>query len=62
MFCPSCGNEVNDQANYCEKCGMELKERKTTEENAMKKKTTKTTTIGDTEFRVHILGPQKNKM
>ncbi len=35
MFCPSCGNEVNDQANYCEKCGMELKERKTTEENAI---------------------------
>jgi uncharacterized membrane protein YvbJ len=25
MFCPACGAEVSDEANFCEKCGFKLK-------------------------------------
>lgn len=34
MFCPNCGSEINDDANFCEKCGVNLREQKTTQENA----------------------------
>ncbi len=28
MFCPSCGNELSDQAYLCPKCGVKLKANK----------------------------------
>lgn len=30
MFCSSCGHEVSDEANYCEKCGAKLREQELT--------------------------------
>lgn len=25
MFCPNCGNEINDNSKYCDKCGIEIR-------------------------------------
>lgn len=32
MFCPECGAEISDEANFCEKCGATLKNQETAEE------------------------------